>query len=47
MKSKGIHKTTQEKLSMSTKPPSVIDTEIPWLEYFFHTESKTFIIPVK
>lgn len=47
MKSKGIHKMMQDKLAISTVPPSVVDMLIPWSEYFFHTNSKSFSIPVK
>lgn len=37
----------QDKLFISTKPPSVVDMKIPWSEYFFHTKSNTLMIPVK
>lgn len=47
MKSKSIHKIMQDKHPISTKPPSVVDMEIPWSEYFFHTKSETFIVPVE
>lgn len=47
MKSESIHKMMQGKLFISTKPPSGVDMETPRSEYFFHSESKTFIIPVK
>lgn len=47
MKSKGIYKAMQDKVSVSTKPPGFVDVEIPRSEYFFHTKSKTSIIPVK
>lgn len=30
----------QDKLFISTNPPSVVDMEIPWSEYFFPTKSK-------
>lgn len=47
MKSKGIHKMMQDKLFIFTKPPSIVDMEIPWSEYIFYTKSNIFIITVK
>lgn len=44
MKSKGIHKMMQDKLFIFTKPPSIVDMEIPWSEYIFYTKSNIFII---